>query len=52
MQENHEKIVEFEKWCGRCKYKELLGTDEPCNECLSYPVRMNSTKPEKWESKE
>lgn len=52
MDELNEKIVDFDQWCHLCKHKDTLGTEEPCNECLSTPARMGSRKPEKWEAKD
>lgn len=47
-----DKFVEFDKWCSTCKYSQLWGDKEPCNECLTNPVNLNSTKPVKWEAKD
>ena len=38
-------IVMFEEWCKKCQHTKVKETDEPCNECLSYPVQTDSTKP-------
>ncbi len=43
------KIVEFEKWCETCKYKDIPENEEPCEECISMGVREYSHKPEKYE---
>lgn len=40
-----QKLVHFYKWCGKCKYRLKSECDEPCNECLTYPVNENSHKP-------
>lgn len=48
----NEKIVDYDPWCDQCKYKDTLGTEEPCNECLSTPARMGSRKPVKFEEKD
>lgn len=44
--EARERIVEFYKWCPFCKYFEKKEYEDPCFDCLSIPVRENSTKPE------
>ena len=43
------KLVMFDCWCPTCKFKNTLETEEPCNECLTYPANEDSTKPIKWE---
>ena len=45
------KIVAFDVWCETCKHRKLNEAQEPCNECLSYPMNEDSTKPVKWEEK-
>lgn len=42
------KIVEFNKYCYICKYKDKDESEEPCAECLSISARLNSYKPEKF----
>lgn len=49
--ENHLKLVDFTKWCPKCKYEKVDETEEPCNECLAYPANEDSTKPVNWEGK-
>lgn len=44
-------LVDFEAYCKKCKYCDTKDTDEPCNECLEYPARQYSSKPEKFEEK-
>jgi len=46
---NKEKLVAFDIWCPKCKYKNKREEEEPCDECLAYPVNENSTKPVMWE---
>lgn len=43
------KIVEFDKYCDRCKYKDNPAVEDPCNECLDNPVNEDSYKPVKFE---
>lgn len=40
-----EKIVEFYKWCSKCEHRNVAEADEPCNECLTYPVNYDSKRP-------
>lgn len=44
-----EIIVDFDKWCPMCKYKDIKSTDMPCDECLSHPVSFNSERPVNFE---
>lgn len=46
------KEVLFSEYCKKCRYKDLEGTEEPCNECLEYGSNLNSHKPVKFEEKE
>ena len=32
-------------YCKKCKYKDLEGYEEPCNECLNQPFMIDSHKP-------
>lgn len=43
-----ERIVDFEKYCKTCRYYETEETEDPCNECLTEPVREDSRKPAKY----
>lgn len=45
------KLVEFENWCPKCKHINVEETEEPCNECLTYPSAEDSHKPIKFEEK-
>lgn len=47
-----EKIVEFDKYCKTCKWKDTDDNLDPCNECLANPVNENSKKPVNYEEKE
>jgi hypothetical protein len=40
-----EKIVEFDKYCKICKYKDLPETEDPCWDCLEDPVNVYSHRP-------
>lgn len=50
--QNHLKEVMFEIWCPKCKHRSKLEVEEPCDECLDWPVNEDSTKPIKWEERE
>ena len=43
--DNVDVIVDFEKHCKTCKYKDLEEKYDPCNDCLDNPVNTNSSKP-------
>lgn len=45
------KVVDF-TYCHWCKNKDLPENQEPCEECLSTPMRQYSRKPEKFEEAE
>ncbi len=48
MNANCEKFVDFKYWCERCKYSNKAECEEPCNDCLSNPVNVESTRPVYW----
>lgn len=39
----------FDIYCKTCKFKETKETDDPCNECLTMPVNIDSKKPVKYQ---
>jgi hypothetical protein len=43
------KLVQFQEYCTKCKNKKTPETEDPCNECLTYPARENTRKPLKFE---
>ena len=45
MQISEYKEVDFDKYCKLCKFKNKLGHEDPCNDCLTCPVRTNTCKP-------
>lgn len=47
-----EKIVDFDKYCENCKYKDTKETEDPCNECLDNPTNINTKKPINYKEKE
>ena len=46
------KLVEFDKYCVKCKHRKVKQVDEPCNTCLTSPVNEDSHKPVKFEAKD
>lgn len=46
------KMVEFDKWCFKCKHRETPMSELPCDECLGVPARPESTRPEFFEENE
>ena len=38
-------IVNFKKWCPKCKYHNVIETDDPCNECLEHGANEATDKP-------
>lgn len=52
MSRPNEKIVEFDKYCSKCKHKDKSEQEDPCFECLENPVNLGSRKPIKFEPAE
>lgn len=53
MNENdNTKFVDFDKYCPKCEYSSIEGTEDPCNECLTCPVNVESHKPIKFKENE
>lgn len=48
------KEVRFDKYCSKCKYKDVDDTkgQPPCHECLSDPVNYGTEVPVKFKAKE
>lgn len=45
------KEVFFNIYCEKCKHEHVKANHEPCCDCISVPFRIDSHKPEKFESK-
>jgi hypothetical protein len=45
------KFVCFNKYCLLCKNKEIIETEDPCNECLTMSANIDSHKPVNFEEK-
>lgn len=43
MDDNY-KLVEFDKCCEDCVYKDVPESEDPCDECLTQPVNLYSKK--------
>ena len=50
--EYRDKIVEFDKYCETCEYKDTKEVENPCHECLSNPTNVHSKKPVNYKEKE
>lgn len=46
------KEVRFDQYCKTCKYVNMPGHKDPCNDCLDYGVNVQTSKPVRWEEKE
>lgn len=46
------KEVYFHEYCKKCKHKELKETEEPCCECMSEPINLDTHRPVRYEKKE
>lgn len=43
------KEVYFDQYCPTCVNCNLPATQEPCNDCLTYPTNQYSHKPIRYE---
>lgn len=39
------KEVRFDVYCKKCKFKEIDGSKDPCNDCLAEPVNVQTEVP-------
>lgn len=46
------KEVYFDRYCKTCKHEKLKETEEPCEECISEPLNLNTHRPVKYKKKE
>lgn len=49
MPEIIDREVRFDKYCKTCRYKDTPEVEDPCNECLDYPVNSYMEVPIHWE---
>lgn len=52
MDEQAYKEVYYYEYCKVCKHRQVKNTDEPCDECLSEPLNLNTHRPVKFEKKD
>ena len=51
--EVYTKIVDYATYCFKCEFYDRTDEDEPCNECLTNPVRTDgSRKPVNFKERE
>lgn len=43
------KFVYFHEYCKRCRFEKVPEDEEPCTECLEFPVAPYSHKPVHFE---
>lgn len=46
------KEVYFNEYCPKCEYEKSPDSEDPCNECLTYPSQPYSHKPMNFKEKE
>lgn len=46
------KEVLFNEYCYKCKYKNVIDTEDPCDACLTCAAREDSHKPIMFEEKD
>lgn len=46
------KEVYFHDYCKTCKYEKIPECEDPCNECLEYPMNLYSHRPIYWKNKD
>lgn len=40
-----EKIVNFDQYCNKCKYRNFEEEENPCYECLQYGANVHTDQP-------
>lgn len=46
------KEVYFHEYCKKCKHEKKEETEEPCDECLSEPLNLDTHCPVRYDKKE
>ena len=46
------KIVDYYKYCPKCKYKYVDSDEDPCDDCLNQSCNTNSREPVNFEEEE
>ena len=49
--EQIERMVDFEKWCPKCKHNDVAENMIPCAYCMETSIREYTDKPDKFEEK-
>lgn len=49
MDDSNYKEVDFLNYCKTCKNKDKKENENPCDECLGTPAKIDSRKPERYE---
>lgn len=49
--EPNDHIVRYDLWCKKCIHFPADEQEDPCDECLSCPLNVNSRKPVRFEEK-
>ena len=47
-----EHIVDYKKYCPLCEYAGTDENEEPCDECLSYPINTDTRAPTRFKKKD
>ena len=42
--ERFQKFVRFDIYCPKCQYTDIKEVDDPCNECLNQPARIDGSR--------
>lgn len=50
--DNDYRLVDFETYCKRCKYKDVKENKDPCCECLDYGANEHTDTPVYFEEGE
>lgn len=45
------KEVHFDQYCKKCTNEKTSESENVCDECLNYPVNLNSHKPTNFQEK-
>lgn len=46
-----QRFVDFYQYCPQCVHADKNETEDPCEECLFYPVNTDSAKPVNFKEK-
>ena len=52
MEVNREKIVNFDEYCDKCEFKDLLESEDPCFDCLTESTNEYTHRPVHFKEKE